>query len=108
MAYPTRVNSQITDAVTQTGVSTLAAAPAMAMGTIYQSAAHSIGILFQNSTAAQRQAAMCGQAATTQGVMQMYSMNSMTAAVATAKLARSDRSPTNDLITALVLARLLK
>jgi hypothetical protein len=108
MAYPTRVNSQITDAVTQTGVSTLASAPAMAMGTIYQSAAHSIGILFQNSTAAQRQAAICGQAATNQGVMQMYSMNSMAAAVATNKLARSGQSSTSDLITALVLARLLK
>ncbi len=49
---------------------------------------------------------MCGQAATNQGVMQMYSMNSMAAATATAKLARSNT--TNDLITALVLARLLK
>ncbi|HEY1631809.1 MAG TPA: RebB family R body protein [Rhizomicrobium sp.] len=108
MAYPTRVNSQITDAVTQTGVSTLANAPAMAMGLIYQSAAHSIGIMFENSTAAQRNAAICGQAATNQGVMQMYSMNSMTAAVATAKLARSQPSPTSELLTLLVLARLLK
>jgi killing trait domain-containing protein len=107
MAYPTPVNSQITDAVTQTGVSTLAAAPAIAMGTIYQSAAHSIGILFQNSTAAQRQAAICGQAATNQGVMQMYSMNSMAAAIATNKIARAN-SPTNDLINALVLLSVLK
>jgi len=107
MAYPTRVNSQITDAVTQTGVSTLAAAPAMAMGAIYQSAAHSIGILFENSTMAQRNAAICGQAATNQGVMQMYSMNSMAAAVATAKLARSQQ-PAIDPITLLLLARLIK
>lgn len=106
MAYRTPVNSQITDAVTQSSVSTLAGAPAMAMGMIYQASAHSIGILFQNTTAAQQQAAMCGQAATNQGVMQMYAMNSMAAATATAKLARSNT--TNDLITALVLARLLK
>jgi hypothetical protein len=106
MAYPTLVNSQITDAVTQSGVSTLASAPAMAMGLIYQSAAHSIGILFQNTTAAQQQGAMCGQAATNQGVMQMYSMNSMAAATAAAKIGRS--STTDNLITALVLARLLK
>ncbi len=47
MAYRTPVNSQITDAVTQSSVSTLAGAPAMAMGMIYQASAHSIGILFQ-------------------------------------------------------------
>ncbi|MGH6871277.1 MAG: RebB family R body protein [Rhizomicrobium sp.] len=106
MAYRTPVNSQITDAVTQSSVSTLGMASAMAMGTIYQASAHSIGILFQNTTLAQKQAAMCGQAATNQGVMQMYSMNSMAAATATAKLARSNTTDT--LITALVLARLLK
>ncbi|HTQ13434.1 MAG TPA: RebB family R body protein [Rhizomicrobium sp.] len=106
MAYRTPVNSQITDAVTQSSVATLGQASAIAMGTIYQASAHSIGILFQNTTLAQKQAAMCGQAATNQGVMQMYSMNSMAAAAATAKIARS--STTDQLITALVLARLLK
>ena len=39
MAFPTAVNSQITDAVTQANVKVLADAPAMAMGAIYQSLA---------------------------------------------------------------------
>jgi hypothetical protein len=46
MALPTPVNGQITDAVTQANVKVLGDAPAMAMGAIYQSLAHSTGILF--------------------------------------------------------------
>lgn len=106
MAYPTPVNSQITDALTQQSVQTLASAPAMAMGTIYQSAAHSISILYQNATQAQRQSAICSQAATNQGVVQLYSAGSMTGAAATSKVARSSTS--RDLVTALVLLHLLK
>jgi hypothetical protein len=89
MAYPTPVNSQITDAVTQQGVAILANAPAMAMGTIYQSAAHSISILYQNAAQAQHQASICAQAATNQGVIQIYSVGSMAGAIAAANLGRA-------------------
>ncbi|MGD0190322.1 MAG: RebB family R body protein [Rhizomicrobium sp.] len=106
MAYPTLVNSQITDAVTQQGVSVLAAAPAMAMGAVYQSAAHSIGIMFQNATQAQQQASMCAQAATNQGVMQLYSAGTMAGAMATRKIAQQPK--TADLLTLIVLLRLLR
>jgi len=106
MAFRTAVNSRITDAVTQQSVSTLAAAPAMAMGTIYQSAAHSIGILYQNAVQAQRQAAICGQAATNQGVIQLYSTSSMAGAMAAQKAARSNS--TDKLVTALLLLQLLR
>ena len=89
MAYPTLINGQITDAVTQQSVSVLASAPAMAMGTIYQSAAHSISILYQNATQAQHMASISAQAATNQGVIQIYSVGSMAGAVAATKLARA-------------------
>lgn len=72
MAENTAVNSQITDAVTQTNVKVLGEAPAMAMGTLYQSLAHSTGILFENAASAQQQLAIAAQAATNQGVIQMY------------------------------------
>ncbi|WP_422775098.1 RebB family R body protein, partial [Pseudomonas aeruginosa] len=55
MADPTAVNAQITDAVTQSNVKVVGEAPAMALGTIYQTMAHSTGILFENSVAAQQQ-----------------------------------------------------
>jgi hypothetical protein len=104
MAYPTLVNSQITDAVTQQNVAVLAAAPAMAMGSIYQSAAHSLGILYQNAVLAQQQSAISAQAAANQGVIQIYAMNSMAAAVATAKLATANRAKEFQTLLAIVRA----
>jgi hypothetical protein len=90
MALPTPVNGQITDAVTQANVKVLGDAPAMAMGAIYQSFAHSTGILYENATSSQQQLAIAGQAATNQGVIQIYSVDSMAGAVATSKIAQSD------------------
>lgn len=68
MAFPTSVNSQITDAVTQSNVKVLGDAPAMAMGTIYQTAAHSIGIAFENAVSNQQSANQIAQAVTTRCV----------------------------------------
>jgi RecA/RadA recombinase len=90
MAIPTAVNGQITDAVTQSNVKVLGDAPAMAMGAIYQSLGHSTGILYENAVSAQQQLAIAAQAATNQGVIQIYSIDSMAGAVATSKIAQSD------------------
>jgi hypothetical protein len=90
MALPTPVNGQITDAVTQSNVKVVGEAPAMAMGAIYQSLAHSTGILYENATSSQQQLAICGQAATNQGVIQIYSVDTMAGAVAAAKIGQSD------------------
>jgi len=83
MAFPTAVNDQITDAVTQSNIKVIGEAPAFAMGSIYQSMAHSTGILFQNSVAAQQQQNALAQAATNQGVMQIYSIDTTSTAGAT-------------------------
>ncbi len=90
MAIPTAVNGQITDAVTQTNVKVLGDAPAMAMGTVFQTLAHSTGILYENATSSQQQLAIAAQASTNQGVIQIYSVDTMAGAVATSKLAQSD------------------
>jgi len=90
MAYPTPVNDQITDAVTQANVKVVGDAPAMAMGAIYQSLAHSTGILYENATSSQQQLGIAAQAATNQGVIQIYSIDTMAGAAATAKVAQSD------------------
>ncbi len=92
MALPTPVNGQITDAVTQTNVKVLGDGPAMAMGALYQSLAHSSGILYENTTSSQQQLAIAAQAATNQGVIQIYSVNTMAAAAATSKVSQSDVS----------------
>ncbi|WP_338847203.1 RebB family R body protein [Massilia sp. W12] len=75
MAFPTAVNNQITDAVTQANVKVLGEAPAMAMGDIYQSLAHSIGLSMQNAVQSQQQQQMLSQAASTMGLLQLYGMN---------------------------------
>ena len=90
MAIPTPVNGQITDAVTQSNVKVLGDAPAMAMGAIFQSLGHSTGILYENAVSSQQQLGIAAQAATNQGVIQIYSIDSMAGAVSTSKIAQSD------------------
>ncbi len=106
MAIPTPLNSQITDSVVQSNLSVLGSAPAMAMGSIYQSIGHSTGILYQNSVQAQQQAAIAGLAATNQGVIQLYSVNSMSSAAATSKINNSDTATL--LLTLIVALKALK
>ncbi|WP_193185281.1 RebB family R body protein [Nisaea sediminum] len=102
MAIPTPVNGQITDSVTQANVKVLGDSPAMAMGAIYQSLAHSTGILYENAVSSQQQLGIAAQAATNQGVIQIYSIDTMADAVATSKIGNSD-VPNNmlSLLTAL-------
>lgn len=90
MAMPTPVNGMITDAVTQANVKVLGEAPAMAMGALYQSLSHSTGILFENAVSSQQQLGIASQAATNQGVIQIYSVDTMAGAVATSKISQSD------------------
>lgn len=49
----TSVNAQITDAVSQTTSGVVGEAPAIAVGMLYQTAAHANGILMENATANQ-------------------------------------------------------
>lgn len=82
----TNVNSQITDAVTQSNVKVVGEAPAIALGNVYQTAAHSTGLMFQNAVNAQNQQNLLAQAATTQGVMQIYSLDTAADAIAISKI----------------------
>ena len=49
-----KVNEQITDAVTQTNVKVVAESPAQAMATLYQMASHANGMAMQNSVSNQQ------------------------------------------------------
>ncbi|MGO1070250.1 RebB family R body protein [Lysobacter sp. CA199] len=50
----TPVNSQITDAVTQTNVKVVAEAPAQAIASLYQVSSHSTGLALQNAVHSQQ------------------------------------------------------
>ena len=106
MAIPTAVNDQITDAVTQANVKVLAESPAMAMGAIYQTMAHSTGILFENAVSAQQQQNTLTQASTNQGVMQIYSVDTTAAAGATEKVGQTGIA--DNLSSMLALAELFQ
>lgn len=94
MANPTPVNSQITDSVSQANVEVLGSSPAMSMGAMFQSLGHATGLLFENGTNAQQQLSIAAQAATNQGIIQIYSVNTMAGATAAAKIGQSDTSDT--------------
>lgn len=49
----TKVNSQITDAVTQANVKVLGEAPAEALGMAFQSMSNSVGLSLENATQTQ-------------------------------------------------------
>lgn len=75
MAFPTAVNSQITDAVTQTNVKVLGDAPAMAMGNLFQASAQALANAAHNATNAQQQASILSQAVTTRCVQVLLGDN---------------------------------
>ncbi|AZA90307.1 Killing trait [Chryseobacterium nakagawai] len=82
----TTVNEQITDAVTQSNVKVVAESPAMALSNVYQSAAHSTGIMFENAVNSQNQQNILTQAATTQGISQIYTLDTIADAVSIARV----------------------
>lgn len=55
MAFPTPVNSQITDSVTQANLMVLGVAPALAAGILYQGIAQALANAAANATVAQQQ-----------------------------------------------------
>jgi hypothetical protein len=87
----TKVNEQITDSVTQSNVKVLGDAPAIALGSIYQAAGYSTGLMFENAVQAQNQQNILAQAATTQGVMQIYSVDTISDAIAIVKMLNGNR-----------------
>jgi hypothetical protein len=69
------VNPQITDAITQTNVKVLGEAPAMAMGSLYQTIGNSVAMAAANAVYAQQQANVTYQAASTMGVSKLLSLS---------------------------------
>ena len=83
MAFPTAVNSQITDSVTQANTKVLGDAPAVAMGNLFQATAQALSNAAHNATTAQQQSNITAQAATTMGVTTLYSIDTASTGIAT-------------------------
>ena len=75
MAQPETVNGAIIDSVTVANTKVLAEAPAMAMGSLYQTIGNSVAMAAANAVYAQQQANVTYQAATTLGITKLYASN---------------------------------
>lgn len=65
MAFPTSVNDQITDSVTQSNTKVVAEAPAMALSSLYQANAHALSLSFENAVSNQQEMNTLDSAVTT-------------------------------------------
>lgn len=75
------INPQVTDAVTPANTKTLGESPASAISQLYEALAYSMGIAFQNAVSAQQQMNAISQAATNQGVVLLFSSDTLTSAL---------------------------
>jgi hypothetical protein len=72
MAFPTPVNDQITDALSQGNVATIGQGPGVALGSLYQISAQAFGLMIENAVTAQQQSAIAAQAAAAQSIRAIY------------------------------------
>jgi Killing trait len=86
MAFPTFINDQITDAVTQANVQVLGVSPSNALSNLYQATAQALALAANNATSAQQQSAIAAQAATTMGVATLYSLDTAATGKATSSI----------------------
>lgn len=69
------VNPQITGAITQTNVSVVGDAPAMGIGSLYQTIGNSVAMASANAIYAQQQANVAYQATSTVGVTKLLELS---------------------------------
>ena len=86
MAFPTAVNSQITDSVTQANTKVLGDAAAIAIGNFFQATSQALANAAHNATTSQQQSNITAQAATTMGVTTLYSIDTASDAVGTKQI----------------------
>jgi Killing trait len=86
MAFPTQVNDQITDSITQANTKVLGDAPAIAMGNLYVATSQALSNAAHNATNNQQQSYVIMQTATTQGVTALFSIDSAATGVATSQI----------------------
>lgn len=74
MAFPTAVNSQITDSVSQVNTKVLGDSPAVATGNLMIATSQALSNAAHNATSGQANAQVTAQAALTQGVSTLYTL----------------------------------
>lgn len=86
MAFPTAVNSQITDSVTQANTQVIGGAPAVATGNLFVATSQALSNSAHNATLGQDQTDLVSRTAMTQGVSTLYSIDTASTGKATAAI----------------------
>jgi len=86
MAFPTAVNSQITDSISQVNTKVLGDAPAVAMGNLFVATGQALANAAHNATNNQQQSYVTMQASTTQGVSTLLAIDTASTGVATSEV----------------------
>jgi len=90
MAEETLVNSQITDAVTQSNITVLGNAPAQSMATAYQLLAQSVGVAMQNAVSNQQNMNTIDSAIVSQGISMLFSLDGAADAMSARNIVLND------------------
>ena len=93
MAFPTAVNDQITDAVSQANLKVIGDAPGLASGNLYIATSQALSNSAHNATTAQQQTLETAQATTVQGVSTLLCVDTAATGVATRKIFNSGATP---------------
>jgi Killing trait len=91
MAFPTSINSQITDSISQVNTKVLGDSPAMAMGNLFVATGQALSNAAHNATNAQQQSYVTVQAATTQAVGTLLSVDTSSTGISTTDIFTSRR-----------------
>lgn len=91
MAFPTAVNDQITDSISQTNAKVLGDAPAVGMGNLFVATGQALSNAAHNASNNQQQSYVTMQASTTQGVSTLLTMDTGSSGKGTAAIDLSNR-----------------
>lgn len=91
MAYPTAVNDQITDAVTQTNLKVVGESPALGLASQMLSVCHAHSLMAYNAVSHQQQSNMVGLSSTVDAMSQMGAEQSQMFGDMATKMAKSDQ-----------------
>jgi hypothetical protein len=83
MAFPTSVNDQITDSVTQANTKVLGDAPAIELGNLFVATSEALSNAAHNAENAQQQSNSTAKATNVQGITTLYSPDTASTGIAT-------------------------
>jgi len=83
MAFPTALNSQITDSVSQVNTKVLGDAPALSTGNVFVATSQALSNAAHNATFNQREAWNTAQAANVQGISTLLTVDTASTGKAT-------------------------